>query len=88
MPPVYRWRVRRRIYRWYRDLLATDPGGRVAPEDAARNLEELGRIEAEVARVQVPASFADQLYHLHSHIELVRSRLKEAARAGALQGPG
>lgn len=77
MPPIYRWRMRARVYRWYKELLATDPttvgstGGASVPD----RLAELSRIEEEVAKVNVPVSFADQLYHLRLHIDLVRERL-------------
>jgi len=27
MPPTYRWRVRKKIYRWYRELQALDSRG-------------------------------------------------------------
>ena len=78
MPPVYQWRMRSRIYRWYGELLATDP--RVtAIADHEASLRELDRIEEQVARVNVPPSFAGQLYLLRSHIELVRGKLKELA---------
>jgi hypothetical protein len=33
-------------------------------------------LETEVMRLEVPLSFAGQLYHLRQHIALVRSRLQ------------
>src|SRR3990167_9586002 len=33
-PPIYRWRVRRRIYIWYKDLRALEEIGRATPEGA------------------------------------------------------
>ena len=78
MPPMFRWRIRSRIYRWYRELLAIDP---VVHHDdngvtLETRLEELNRIEQEVAKVDVPMSYADQLYHLRLHIDLVREKLE------------
>ncbi len=80
MPPMLRWRIRSRIFRWYRALLAIDPA---LHEDADRaRLEEhvatLDRLEMEVSKVDVPLSYADQLYHLRLHIELVRKELESA----------
>lgn len=77
MPPVYRWRIRSRIYRWYRELLAVDPSvqGGGGAQHRQRALRELARIEEEVAKVHVPLSYADQLYALRVHIELVREKL-------------
>lgn len=79
MPPLYRWRVRSRVTRWYRELLAIDPGSITDNEGAqAARLAELDRLEDEVAKVEVPASFADQLYHLKAHIKLVRLQVHNA----------
>jgi TRAP transporter TAXI family solute receptor len=78
LPPVYRWRIRSRIYRWYRELLSIDPvvrRGEGVPADVQHGLQTLARIENEVAQVQVPLSYADQLYALRLHIELVREKL-------------
>jgi hypothetical protein len=82
MPPVYRWRIRSRIYRWYRELLSIDPamggkdGASATTADREAGLRELARIEDEVAKVQVPLSYADQLYTLRMHLQLVRERLE------------
>ena len=78
MPPMFRWRIRSRIYRWYRELLAIDPvlhHDEVAQPLETR-IEELNRIEHEVAKVDVPMSYADQLYHLRLHINLIREKLE------------
>jgi hypothetical protein len=74
IPYFYRWRMRSRIYRWYRALLALekelfrelDPGKR---EQLLKRLDE---IEKTVNRMKVPASFADQFYGLRGHIGFVR----------------
>ena len=78
MPPTYRWRVRKKIYRWYRELLALDIDH---PEhESAERLQELrsklDAIEEEVRKVRVPLSYADELYDLRLHIGLVRSKLR------------
>jgi hypothetical protein len=77
LPPVYNWRMRSRIYRWYRELEAVDEalGERPSEEDKASALVRLRRVEGDVRRVDVPLSFAHQLYHLRQHIELVRRRI-------------
>ena len=73
VPPVYRWRIRSRIYRWYSDLkqLESEAGTR----DVKEILDALDELEDEVGRVTVPASYADELYHLKHHVELVRGRV-------------
>ena len=81
LPPLYRWRIRSRIYRWYKELRAIDAAAQVSIEAAeqARLAGQLDRIEAEVKRVSVPLSYAESLYHLRLHIELLRDKLKETA---------
>ena len=78
MPPMFRWRVRSRIYRWYRELLTIDPvvNGDVDGDERKIRLKALERIEREVAKVDVPMSYADQLYHLRLHIHLIRENLQ------------
>ena len=77
MPPMYRWRIRSRIYRWYKELLFIDPTvhGELDPARLQQGLQELARIEEEVGKVNVPLSYADQLYALRLHMELVREKL-------------
>lgn len=74
MPPIYSWRMRSRVFRWYRELeridLALHDG---EDKDALR--DDLDRLEREVLQVEVPLSFANQLYHLRQHIDLVRARV-------------
>jgi TRAP transporter TAXI family solute receptor len=79
-PPVYRWRIRSRIYRWYKELLFIDPTVHAGndPEHLRSCMAELERIEREVAKVHVPMSYADQLYALRVHMELVREKLLTA----------
>ena len=77
MPPLYRWRMRSRVYRWYRQLQDIDLGLFVTESQAPdRYRVELDRIEEEVANVDVPLSFADELFNLRLHIELIRRRLE------------
>ncbi len=77
LPPVYEFRIRRRVFRWYAQLRAVDAavGQRPAPE----LLDELADIETHVAQVTVPLSYADELYSLRSHIDMVRQKLLAAA---------
>jgi TRAP transporter TAXI family solute receptor len=77
MPPIYSWRMRAKIYRWYKALEALESRVRQVPD--ARALQELdaelSRMEAEVRKVHVPLSFAAQAYDLRMHIHLVRDGL-------------
>ncbi len=87
MPPVLRWRIRSRIFRWYRELLAIDPALREEADRARlqQYVAAIDRIEKEVSKVDVPLSYADQLYHLRLHINLVRGELENAIAAKSEQ---
>jgi len=78
--PLYRWRIRSRIFTWYRDLLETDRRiveGRV--EDRQEELRKLDRLADELAEIEVPLSYSDELYHLKQHVEYVKRRLSAKA---------
>ena len=81
IPALYRWRIRLRIYRWYRELLALerDMMTRGASGDRESLLGRLDQIEVEVNKMTVPASFADQFYILRGHIVFVHEQLKSGA---------
>lgn len=77
MPPAYRWRVRKKIYRWYEELQAldTETPKQLTGEALVLLRHELDKLEEEVRKVEVPLSYADELYNLRLHIGLVRDKL-------------
>lgn len=76
VPPLYRFRVRSRIFRWYRNLrvIEAELEGNERPREEL--LASLDKLDARAAGVRVPLAYADQLYALRSHIDLVRARLR------------
>lgn len=72
-PPLYRWRIRRRIYVWYNDLRALEAQGRAAAtaQEKTEVRAKLAQLQAETGNVQVPLSYNDDLYRLRSHIRFV-----------------
>jgi TRAP-type uncharacterized transport system substrate-binding protein len=78
VPPLYEFRVRSRVFRWYGQLrsIEDEVAAEPSPEARARLRARLDELDARVERVTVPLSYADELYALRSHIELVRSRLR------------
>ena len=76
-PPLYRWRVRYRIYRWYEDLLRIESRIDAGKTDQEELAAAVHRLETEVKHVETPLSYADQLYHLRIHINLVRERINQ-----------
>jgi TRAP-type uncharacterized transport system substrate-binding protein len=77
IPFLLRLRIKLRIYRWYRALLAVERevSGPLAPQHREQLLARLGEIEQAVNRMKVPASFADQFYGLRGDIGFVRERV-------------
>ena len=77
-PVVFRWRVESRIYRWYAVLQQIEHDSYEPPLDAARCdelLRRLDQVEATVTSLAVPPAYGDVLYHLRSHIAVVRESL-------------
>jgi len=78
-PPLYQWRIRSRIYRWYAEvrdidmMLLSEP-----PADAEPIAEQLRTLEREVASVSVPLAYAGEQYHLRLHIRFLQERLAAA----------
>jgi len=75
VPPVYEFRIRSRVFRWYGRL--RDIEARMVTKEGSTNelLEELQQLENRVGKISVPLSYADELYALRNYIEMVRSKL-------------
>lgn len=80
LPPLYQFRIRSRIFRWYAQLREVEEA--VGKRPAAELLDDLDAIEARVEGVTVPLSYADELYSLRSHIQMVGNRLRAIGQAG------
>lgn len=81
-PPVYRWRIRRKIYVWYNDLHEFERRGFDAKDETTRQqvLADIQALQQEVGLVEVPVSYNDELYHLRSHINFVEALIARQAR--------
>ena len=90
LPPLYNWRVRSRVYRWYGQLRAVETeidamdaesagsSGDMTPDRQIRRAKYVARldeIDAKVSRLVIPLSYANELYSLKQHIDRVRSKL-------------
>lgn len=77
--PLYRWRSRSKVYRWYREL------DRITENWESFNMEELERVERELeelsseihSKTDVPLSFRWEYHTLQGHIESVKNRIRE-----------
>ena len=85
MPPIYKWRVRRRVYKWYKELrkLEREIQEGVHDDDVAEFHSKLERIDSEVKKVKIPWAYAEELYQLRLHIRYVREgRNKRSSTIG------
>ena len=80
VPPLYQFRIRSRIFRWYAQLRRVEDAMGKRPVNEL--LSELQEIDNHVEQVSVPLSYADELYSLRSHIQMVRRRLQVPAADG------
>lgn len=85
LPPLYEFRIRSRVFRWYRHLRQIEDDLARGGSPSSELLSELDKLDLRVERVAVPLSYADELYALRGHIALVRERLR--ASAGKAGGP-
>ena len=78
MGPFYRWRIRKRIYRWYRILRSADESldGETTPQEVESHLVRLESLEREITGVAVPLSYTEEFYNLRLHINFVLERLR------------
>jgi TRAP transporter TAXI family solute receptor len=81
MPPLYTWRIRRRMLKQYADLHELDPqySAVKSAEDRNSRLRQLEQLDAASVDDIVPKSYNDDVYRLRRDIELVRRKLLEAS---------
>ena len=75
VPPLYTYRVRQRVFRWYarlREVEARMEDGEGTPSELLDELDELDRVASQIT---VPLAHADELYALRANIERTRRRL-------------
>lgn len=82
VPPTYRWRTRRKIYRWYgqvqdADVALCEPR---SVEELDRLLVQLDHVEHQVRLIPIPPAHSETHFQLRAHIDLVRAKIL-AARA-------
>lgn len=83
LPPIYIWRIRSRIYRWYGQLRVVEQSIDDVPPEQRQvqfkaQLKQLQDIEDKVNQISVPLSFAEQLYGLRNNIHFVRERIERS----------
>lgn len=75
IPPMYKFRIRSRIFKWYGQLRHIEEQLVKNPEAKSSLRTELDDLDARVGTISVPLSYADELYALRNNISLVRRKL-------------
>jgi ABC-type nitrate/sulfonate/bicarbonate transport system substrate-binding protein len=76
VPPLYQFRIRSRVFRWYAQLRAIEERLQAEPAAQPELARELDQLEDRVGRIHVPLSYADELYALRGNIDLVRRKIR------------
>jgi NMT1-like family len=75
LPPLYQFRVRSRIFRWYAQLREIENRDTSSGDASKSLLDELNALDTRVEKIKIPLSYADELYALRNNIHLVRKKL-------------
>jgi hypothetical protein len=87
-PPLYVWRIRARIYSWYRVLRHIDnrlrdfdkTGAAAGGESFKAEVQLLDEMDREVADVQVPLSYMAEFYTMRQHADFLRQEIHKRKR--------
>ena len=75
LPPLYQFRVRSRIFKWYAQLREIEHRESTNVDANKALVEELNAMERRVEKIKIPLSYSDELYSLRNNIHLVRKKL-------------
>ncbi|MDP3835831.1 MAG: TAXI family TRAP transporter solute-binding subunit [Hydrogenophaga sp.] len=79
VPPLYTFRIRSRVFRWYAELREVEQHHEDNSTSVQELLEQLDAMESKVEKIVVPLSYTDELYALRNNIQLVRKKLLRKA---------
>ena len=78
VPPLVEFRIRSKVFRWYAELRAIEERSEQHSNEVNDLLAEMNALDERVGKITVPLSYADELYALRNHIELVRRKIATA----------
>ncbi len=80
-PPMYNWRVRRKVHRLYNSLneLELDMFKAQDRNDLKKLHKRLDSLKNKAISVHVPASYLESQYNLRRHIDLMEERLERVS---------
>jgi TRAP transporter TAXI family solute receptor len=76
LPPLYTFRIRRRVFRWYRDLRQIEDELARGNADRKALMERLNKLDSRAEHIMVPLAYTEELYALRGAIHMVRKRLR------------
>ena len=79
VPPLYAFRIRSRVFRWYAELRDVEQRHESGATSAPDLVDQLDAMESKVEKIVVPLSYTDELYALRNNIHLVRKKLLRKA---------
>jgi len=81
LPGLYRWSIRRRIYRWYGELAFIERAARRGEAQGEREPQRrrLAEIEERIEAMRLPSAYASEAYALRAHLVMVRELLAQPA---------
>jgi len=74
VPPLYQFRIRSRVFRWYAQLRDIERRMDTHPSDHIKLVQELDDLAQLVSKINVPLSYTDEQYSLLGNIGLVRKK--------------
>jgi hypothetical protein len=82
VPQTFNWMTRRRLFHWYAELRALENsfGSTTSHRHLVHLLAEVERIEDSLGKIHFPLTFADQVYTLRGHIDIVRQKIASRLR--------
>jgi len=78
LPPLYSFRIRSRVFRWYAELRDIETRAESEGADIAGLLQALDALDRCAEKITLPLAYTDELYTLRHHIDMVRRHLQRA----------
>lgn len=80
--PLYRWRIRSKIYKWYKKLDTIDQEFNTEKKEALQSLaKEVELLQKEIKEhVDVPLAYMSEYYMLKTHVDFVHQQITERLR--------
>ena len=75
VPPLYQFRIRSRVFRWYGQLREIEQRLQAQPQERPELARELDQLDERVGRISVPLAYADELSARRNNIDAVRRRV-------------